>query len=216
MTHLFRNLLAFIAASVAVFLLLALVIWGVGSWQQESAQPTGSAEPSSTAQLPVKPAPAKPAPWHQALAEQVDALKSQQGDVMARLSQLEGAQKPPQPRLYLQQGVLKVSRKDRGWKLLSVFSKTREQRRTLRFTHPFVSAPQVMVALQGLAMKGKSDFDLAVKAENITPQQFELVITTHTDVRIERAQLQWIALGEQKSAQQEQGAAAAEKSPATE
>lgn len=64
------------------------------------------------------------------------------------------------------------------------------------FSESFKSPPSVMVTLEMLDLHHGSNHRVVLKAENVTPQGFDIIFRTWDDTRIARAAANWMAVGE--------------------
>jgi hypothetical protein len=72
----------------------------------------------------------------------------------------------------------------------------REQRETVRFSEPFISAPVVMVSISLWDADHTTNQRMDLTAEAVTATGFDLVFRTWGDTRIARLRAEWIAMGE--------------------
>lgn len=74
-----------------------------------------------------------------------------------------------------------------------------EQPRTFRthiaFGTPYAAIPVVHVALTGFDVDNRHATRLEVSAESITPNGFDLLISTWLDTRVYQVSASWLALG---------------------
>ncbi|CUH84520.1 H-type lectin domain-containing protein [Thalassovita mediterranea] len=71
----------------------------------------------------------------------------------------------------------------------------RECRVTVQFSEPFRAAPNVMVSMSMWDVDQSTNVRTDLEAENITPQQFDIVFRTWGDTRVARARAGWMAIG---------------------
>lgn len=72
----------------------------------------------------------------------------------------------------------------------------REARRAVTFSEVFRMQPMVQVAISMWDTGGDSNQRGDIRAENITPEGFDLVFRTWGDSRVARIRADWMALGE--------------------
>ncbi len=72
----------------------------------------------------------------------------------------------------------------------------REARQPVAFSEPFRSPPAVQVGLSMWDIADGTNQRADIKAENITPEGFDLVFRTWADTRIARVRADWMAIGE--------------------
>lgn len=74
-----------------------------------------------------------------------------------------------------------------------------EQLRTFRkhitFDVPYANTPVVQVALTGFDIDNRHTARLKVSAESITPNGFDLLVSSWLDTRIYQVSASWLALG---------------------
>ncbi|MCV2888694.1 H-type lectin domain-containing protein [Ruegeria aquimaris] len=78
-------------------------------------------------------------------------------------------------------------------------SGTRERRKPILFKKPFHSAPAVMVAISLWDVDTGAAVRAELKAEEVTPEGFDLVFRTWADTRVARLRLSWTAIGEMRN-----------------
>jgi len=78
-------------------------------------------------------------------------------------------------------------------------AQAREFRTYVTFELPFANVPMVHVGLSGFDIDNRDSARLTVRAENIGPAGFDLVLATWMGTRVYRADISWIALGHQAS-----------------
>jgi hypothetical protein len=65
----------------------------------------------------------------------------------------------------------------------------------ITFGTPYVNIPVVQVALTGFDIDNRSTARLAVSTESITPNGFDLLVSTWMDTRVYQVSVSWMALG---------------------
>lgn len=65
-----------------------------------------------------------------------------------------------------------------------------------RFERPFNSPPAVHCSLSMWDIDNSKNARVDIRAENITTDQFEIIVKTWADTKIARARAVWIAIGE--------------------
>ncbi|ABK43475.1 hypothetical protein Mmc1_0957 [Magnetococcus marinus MC-1] len=185
-----KQIFAYIAASLLLLLLLVGTMAAINQWQQNSTT-AASQQPATAPQAATSPA--------QPFSPQAPPLTpTAQAEIVKRLTQLETQQAKNIKRLHavtnLQtaQGTVEITKKDNRWELTNLFTKTRVYRQPILFSPPFTRLPKVMVALQGLQLDKATT--LKIEAQNITPQGFELVVTSQSDQRVEQLTSGWLAV----------------------
>ena len=71
----------------------------------------------------------------------------------------------------------------------------RERRKRVTFDQPFRSAPVVQVGMSMIDIDSSRNIRCDARAEDITPDGFDLVFRTWSDSRVARIRMTWIALG---------------------
>ncbi|HCE72251.1 H-type lectin domain-containing protein [Ruegeria pomeroyi] len=78
-------------------------------------------------------------------------------------------------------------------------SGSRERRKPVLFEQTFRSTPVVMVTISLWDVDTSAAVRAEVKAENVTPEGFELVFRTWADTRVARLRLGWTAIGDMRN-----------------
>lgn len=76
---------------------------------------------------------------------------------------------------------------------------SRERRRYVQFSEPFLSEPTVQVSLSLWDMDQRANVRADIGAENVTRSGFDLVFRTWADTRVARVRMSWTAIGEVRS-----------------
>lgn len=71
----------------------------------------------------------------------------------------------------------------------------REARAAVRFPETFTAVPVVQVSLSMWDTGGNSNQRVDLRAENVTPEGFDLVFRTWADSRVARVRADWTAMG---------------------
>lgn len=93
----------------------------------------------------------------------------------------------------LENGSSTVKKRDKGWKLIDMFSRLRQLRRNIAFVKPFSTLPKIMLGITLINIPGEQHMRFFVRAEEVTTHGFTLVFETRSDNRIEEAQVDWLA-----------------------
>lgn len=73
---------------------------------------------------------------------------------------------------------------------------TRQRKKTIVFSEPFVHEPTVHVSLSLWDVDKDTNVRADVQAKNISSTGFDLIFRTWDDTRIARVRLAWMAIGE--------------------
>jgi ABC-type amino acid transport substrate-binding protein len=73
---------------------------------------------------------------------------------------------------------------------------TRERRKKVRFSEPYVAAPTVQVTLSLWDIDSEHNVRAEVVPEKITKAGFDLVFRTWGDTRVARVRMSWMSIGE--------------------
>jgi H-type lectin domain-containing protein len=84
-----------------------------------------------------------------------------------------------------------------GWTLDQPEGVTEDRhfRRQVWFVHPFRHAPVVQLGITGFDICNHDAARLTTSVANITPQGFEIVVSTWFNTRIWRVNVSWFAIG---------------------
>lgn len=99
-----------------------------------------------------------------------------------------------EPLLFLS-GVNRLGAGQPEWNLHFQEPSDRAYRTTIRFEHPFQRTPVVQVALTGFDVSNEVTLRLRVRAEDITPNGFDLVAETWLNSQVWSAEVSWLAIG---------------------
>ncbi|NDW48023.1 H-type lectin domain-containing protein [Ruegeria sp. PrR005] len=75
-------------------------------------------------------------------------------------------------------------------------SGNRERRHTVRFKQAFRSAPAIVVGISLWDVDTGAAVRAEVKADDVTPDGFDIVFRTWADTRVARLRIGWTAIGE--------------------
>ena len=68
-------------------------------------------------------------------------------------------------------------------------------RTTIRFTRPFNATPLVHLGVTGFDISNQDAARFKVTTSNVTPEGFDLVVSTWLNSRLWRAEVGWLAIG---------------------
>lgn len=76
---------------------------------------------------------------------------------------------------------------------------SRERRKKITFSEPFLTPPTVQVSLSLWDMDQGANVRADILADKVTAKGFDLVFRTWSDTRVARVRMSWMAIGEVRS-----------------
>jgi hypothetical protein len=80
--------------------------------------------------------------------------------------------------------------------LVDLFKRSRQYQKRIPFARPFVKPPTVVFGIHQLGLDKAEEINFALKTQALDTRGFDLVIESHSGVRIREILVQWMAFGQ--------------------